>query len=67
MMFEEIVRLSNLQATQIKEAGQYLQASDMSPLLNRDLYLQVSSPKGIYQSQWTARKGGQIKELLMGK
>ena len=36
-MFEQTMCSSNLQATQFKETGRYLIASDLSPFLNRGL------------------------------
>ena len=34
-MFEHTMCSSNLQGTQVKETGRYLQARDLSPFLNR--------------------------------
>ena len=36
-MFEHTMCFSNLQGTQVKETGRYLQASDLSPFLNKGI------------------------------
>ena len=37
MVFQHTICSSNLQATQVKETGRLLQASDLSPFLNKGL------------------------------